>query len=472
MPHSQYLERRPEGWYVSVRVPAPLVPQIGRTHFVRSLRTKDASVARERRWPAIAGIWQSWSAHLGRADAEPEPLAATTLAEVPRRARRPRVSMAGRASPRGLGNADRRNVEARARLPSARQNAPAQPIQAPSRKWQASGGCGQHARQEPEKADELMLSGATERWLIEVGDQFTKQTSCQHRAAIDLFARSSPEPIPVGEVTRKMVGTFVSEVLVASGRKQATVNRIISSLSALWRWLVKRGFVEANPWVGQGSFSKRPTAGSSRNDLTTSRSCCFCWGGSRAARGASLWNGSGGPDAPRAADRGSPERAVRAGNRGRARSRASDQDQGGQDRKCAARVPVHTLVWPLLLRRLRAAKDGLLFPELQPGGPDGKRSWYATKRYTEFRRSVLGSDDRVDFHSFRRTFATYLERASTLTAAVNASVTAELMGHTKTSLAFSLYSGGLTPENLRSAIDALGKVLEPEVLEAVENIRC
>ena len=55
---------------------------------------------------------------------------------------------------------------------------------------------------------------------------------------------------------------------------------------------------------------------------------------------------------------------------------------------------------------------------------------------------------------------------------VNASVTAELLGHTKTSLAFSLYSGGLTLEHLRSAIDALGNVLEPEVLKAVKNIRC
>ena len=55
-------------------------------------------------------------------------------------------------------------------------------------------------------------------------------------------------------VTRKMAGAFVSEVLVASGRKQATINRIISSLSALWRWLVKRGVVEANPWVGPGQL--------------------------------------------------------------------------------------------------------------------------------------------------------------------------------------------------------------------------
>ena len=114
---------------------------------------------------------------------------------------------------------------------------------------------------EADNADALMLSVAVERWLAEVGERFTKQTSSQHRAAVELFARSSHGPIPVGAVTRKMVGTFVSEVLVASGRQQATVNRIISSLSALWRWLVKRGFVEANPWVGQGTFSKRPIRG-------------------------------------------------------------------------------------------------------------------------------------------------------------------------------------------------------------------
>jgi hypothetical protein len=38
-------------------------------------------------------------------------------------------------------------------------------------------------------------------------------------------------------------------------------------------------------------------------------------------------------------------------------------------------------------------------------------------------------------------------------------------------LSISLYSGGLTLENLRSAIDALGNVLEPEVIKAVEAIR-
>ena len=155
-----------------------------------------------------------------------------------------------------------------------------------------------------DKADALMLSVAVERWLAEVGERFTKQTSSQHRAAVELFARSSQGPIPVAAVTRKMVGIFVSEVLVASGRKQATVNRIISSLSALWRWLVKRGFADANPWVGQGTFDKRPARGQ-RPKRPYGKEELAAPAGRRpqAVRGASLRRGPGRPDAPRAPDR-------------------------------------------------------------------------------------------------------------------------------------------------------------------------
>jgi hypothetical protein len=74
---------------------------------------------------------------------------------------------------------------------------------------------------------------------------------------MELLAKTSARPIPVETVSRKAAGAFVSDVLIASGRKQATINRIISSLSALWRWLVKRGIVDVNPWIGQGTFSDR-----------------------------------------------------------------------------------------------------------------------------------------------------------------------------------------------------------------------
>jgi hypothetical protein len=48
--------------------------------------------------------------------------------------------------------------------------------------------------------------------------------------------------------------------------------------------------------------------------------------------------------------------------------------------------------------------------------------------------------------------------------AVNPSVIAELMGHKKSTLALSVYSGGLRLADWRLAVDALGEVMEPEVL--------
>jgi hypothetical protein len=113
------------------------------------------------------------------------------------------------------------------------------------------------------------------------------------------------------------------------------------------------------------------------------------------------------------------------------------------------------------------AEGGQLFSELEPGGPDEKRSYVVTKRFTDFRREVLGPDDTVNFHSLRRSFATYLEHASTRSLMVNPQVIAELMGHNKGTLALSLYSGGLRIQHLRNAIETLSEVIDAEVLAAL-----
>jgi len=130
-------------------------------------------------------------------------------------------------------------------------------------------------------------------------------------------------------------------------------------------------------------------------------------------------------------------------------------------------IPVHRAVWPIVTRRVEGAQGGQLFPELALGGPDKKRSWYASKRFTTFRRRVLGKDDTVDFHSLRRTFATYLDHAQGRSKAVYPSIIAQLMGHEKPNLALSAYSGGALVKHLRTAIAALDKVIEPGVLLAV-----
>jgi integrase len=72
-------------------------------------------------------------------------------------------------------------------------------------------------------------------------------------------------------------------------------------------------------------------------------------------------------------------------------------------------VPVHSRILQAgFLNYRKRLRRGQLFPGLKPGGPDGKLSWYVSKRFTEVRRefgikdlSGVTGRDVVDFHSLR-----------------------------------------------------------------------
>ena len=53
-------------------------------------------------------------------------------------------------------------------------------------------------------------------------------------------------------------------------------------------------------------------------------------------------------------------------------------------------------------------QDGRLFPSLKPGGPDGKLSWFVSKRFTTLRRKLGITRERVGFHCFRKAVGTKL----------------------------------------------------------------
>lgn len=96
-----------------------------------------------------------------------------------------------------------------------------------------------------------------ERWLKEIEGAQTKQSRMQHALAVREFAQTQSSSVGVRRVDRHTAGEFVSNVLLRSGASQNTVNRKIASLSSMWQWLIKRGFVSDNPWQGQGSFKNR-----------------------------------------------------------------------------------------------------------------------------------------------------------------------------------------------------------------------
>ncbi|MCB9942610.1 MAG: tyrosine-type recombinase/integrase [Geminicoccaceae bacterium] len=308
------------------------------------------------------------------------------------------------------------------------------------------------------------ISELIELWLNEAGGTFTKQTSFQHRTAIELFMSSHDRQLQIDAVSRRVAGEFVSTVLLASGRKAATINRIISSLSSMWRWAVRRGLAADNPWTNQSVVPARQSRSEKKRPYQASELKKLLFSNPRPVVGGRY----GG------ALRDLIRLGLLTGARINELCELHKADIDLADRSITIRegktsnaeriIPVHPRLCGLLERRLCSGSDEFLFPELTPGGPDGKRSWYASKRYTAFRRATLGDDRTVDFHSYRRTFATYLEHASTIDPAVNASVIAELMGHSKQSLALNLYSGGLKVEHLRRAIALLDEVIEPDIL--------
>ena len=55
---ADHLQCRRGRWSVRLRVPSHLVATIGQTHLVRSLDTSNEAVARERRWIALALLWE------------------------------------------------------------------------------------------------------------------------------------------------------------------------------------------------------------------------------------------------------------------------------------------------------------------------------------------------------------------------------------------------------------------------------
>jgi integrase len=117
------------------------------------------------------------------------------------------------------------------------------------------------------------------------------------------------------------------------------------------------------------------------------------------------------------------------------------EEEEGQQVKTEAGirpVPIHSaLVRCGLLKYAEALPPGQLFPGLSPGGPDGKLSWYFTRRYTEYRRSVGVNRPRLAFHSFRKNVSTALDNAG-----VAQSDLAALIGHER-GFTFDTYSKGL-----------------------------
>ncbi|MFG1419930.1 DUF6538 domain-containing protein [Xanthobacter sp. V0B-10] len=232
---TRFLELHGNQYRVKVKVPADARPVLGKAHLKVPLHTDSLVKANMLKWPVVARL----------------------KAEI---------------------DAARRTAEAKA--------AGGNPVVVEAMEWREALAQGDEIAADillPERAEEIEQKHGAEAakafvnvakgkatpiatllapWLAEA--QYAGRTEAAYRQAVAKFLewaeKSSISPI-VEAVDRRAAGRYIQEVFVTPGADPATANKLVSGLSALWAWAIKRGHgAEANPWIGQGLRAKKVKA--------------------------------------------------------------------------------------------------------------------------------------------------------------------------------------------------------------------
>ena len=419
MADTKWLLLRHQAWSCVKEVPRPLQAAMGCRRLVVSLRTRDLAKAQARRWEALAAFARQF-AEAKRESGPSDPVEIglawkDTLARL--RANDP-------ATVRVFGAENYNWYHDDSEDPSV----PVQQRALANAEQELSDLAG-HLRDAkgPEQAS-LMVDVARGRatplllhvdmWLAEGGDAgpYNERTKGQHRAdmtALGAWLRTAGVPETVEAVTRQVAGRHVNARMSAPGVSRATVNRKVSAASGYWRWLIKRGHASDNPWSGQSLAKARasdPQGPTKKRPFTDAEMVRLLAGDADAELA----------DAMRmAALTGARIEALF-----RIRVRDVRDDSvimvPPQKKEPHARpVPIHPDLRGIVARRCEGkAADAYLFHEAGPLRPGRERSMAVSKRFGHYRKrmgvheqSEGARQSAVDFHSFRRWFATEAERA-------------------------------------------------------------
>jgi integrase len=111
-------------------------------------------------------------------------------------------------------------------------------------------------------------------------------------------------------------------------------------------------------------------------------------------------------------------------------------------------IPIHSEILPLVKKLVAQSTDGYLISGQTPN-KYGARSDALGKTFGRLKKK-LGYGPKQVFHSIRKTMVTALENHQILW-----NVCADIVGHSKPNLTFKIYSGGVTLEVKREAIQKL-----------------
>lgn len=294
-------------------------------------------------------------------------------------------------------------------------------------------------------------------------------------------------------VSRRIAGEMIAARRME--RASETVQRDFSAWNGLWRWAVRRGYTDLNPWTDQTAGLKAPRADEG-DEVKRAYAADELVKLLRADADTLAPNGSGyGPalwDIIRlgllTGARASELVGLRVGDVIEDGTAIATAKRGKSD--AAPRIiPLHAFAQTVLAARLDSLPDrspaASLWPEVASAGGEDRRAKTLVSRFIPVRRRILGADDGADLHSLRRNFMTACETAQHDNGRINPELTALLVGHKRGTMAMDLYSewsrigrrsitGGLAGKLaiLRAAVDDVVTLGMPkEVLAALEETK-
>ncbi|MDM7850426.1 site-specific integrase [Pseudochrobactrum kiredjianiae] len=505
MADTRYLKKRRQTWYFCIKVPSNAKATIGKSDITQSLQTRDLTEAQKLRWPLVA----DWSARFEVASGS----RSWSAAEIEQHAQREfhqTLEMMEEHSHDDDTTALFAELEgdklANKQLPERERALTVARIQAAVGRRAALSGksftaptvFGRNAIDlvtlqpvtKPKKSTGLAFSNAAERYIEETqrdtASKLTEQTRGQYEAVYRLFTQWAKDP-QLADIEREQVAAFLDKVATLdphwgrspqtkqrdfnaiyelygnheTGLSNRTINRYATALSLVWQWAKRRSALKGeNPFDDQhrkiGEKRKTTKYPYTTEELKLLVSSPDATPSKQTTKNTLAWlcliSAYSGLRLNEMCDRKTTDLKQENGvwyfDVANAKSEAGDR-----------RVPVHSiLIKAGLLDFVNHHKDEWLFPHLKAGGPDKKRSWYITQRFTEHRRKlgVTRIDDRtgkerVDFHSFRRTAIKALERARLPQTEV-----AQVVGHERGGITYGTYNpDGLDIKALQEVVEAI-----------------
>ena len=431
-------------WYVAAEVPRTLRKAIQKKRLLRSLRTADINVARIARWNALDSLKREIASARTASNTSLGPLLPEALEF------RDRLLKANHKERDDLlyEIVDRAEQIQREDRSDWEPQSPEDQDEVPSKK------ASDFAKLATGKA--TPLSTYIERWLAAA--RYSERTSADARTILkefDTWCRAGSHSGFIEDVNDKVASDFRDQALVQKQVHPVTANKKLTLLRRYWDWLDRSFGIRPNPWARKSL--PKPKAHRATSDGADAPERQFTDN-----EVATLLKGDADRDL---ADfmRIAALSGMRLEEIGQLRVRdckgGSFTITRGKTAAAIRTIPIHSQLKRIVERRTRArTESAYLFSNLSDTGWDGNRTMALSKRFNYFRKR-RGVDDtrpgsrrsKVNFHSFRRWFATKAEEAGQ-----RENVVAAVMGHAKNvGLTFGHYSKAELTELKRQCVEAV-----------------